>query len=447
MLFVWIALWTTAIVLIAVDPHRLSARWAGATAFAGGAGALAATIEEHLSTEVAWSDSVTVTLTISSLLCQLGLPYCYLLFALTSSTYTSTVVVKWATIAGLIPLLAQLYVSPIFPTYTYDFTFSLYWAGPYIAIGSFMLLYEYAKESDPVYKRAQLYSCIVAIIPVVGNFITSNVFRSIGNEEIWQYNVYLIAAQIVLILVFGYKVGVLGIKLRVERARLDSAIRTLSNTTSILNHSLKNELLKLHILFDRLKVIAAPELQRNEQASLRMKQVEQAVSHMQQMVDKIRAQSQQIEIHRRNIPVHSIVNQAIASVEPFADASKVQIKVLSIDESLFVFADEIHLTEVIANVLLNAIEASEPEKLITVNAQARKKHTVLIIQDEGCGIASEHLSTVLDPFYSTKQGSTNFGLGLTYAFNVMSKHGGKLELSSELGVGTTVYLYVPTLKQ
>ena len=72
-----------------------------------------------------------------------------------------------------------------------------------------------------------------------------------------------------------------------------------------------------------------------------------------------------------------------------------------------------------------------------------KKHLVIAIEDTGTGISSKNLPHVLDPFFSTKKSSQNFGLGLPYCYNVMQKHQGMLEISSEPGKGTTVFLLFP----
>jgi signal transduction histidine kinase len=67
---------------------------------------------------------------------------------------------------------------------------------------------------------------------------------------------------------------------------------------------------------------------------------------------------------------------------------------------------------------------------------------ILEIKDTGAGIDKKNLRRVLDPFFTTKGSSGhNFGLGLAYSYNVMKRHGGSLQLSSELGKGTTIYLF------
>ena len=65
------------------------------------------------------------------------------------------------------------------------------------------------------------------------------------------------------------------------------------------------------------------------------------------------------------------------------------------------------------------------------------------IVDNGSGIPPEHLSSVLDPFFTTKKRGQGTGLGLTIAADIVRNHGGSLELDSTLGRGTCVRVELP----
>jgi signal transduction histidine kinase len=65
------------------------------------------------------------------------------------------------------------------------------------------------------------------------------------------------------------------------------------------------------------------------------------------------------------------------------------------------------------------------------------------IQDDGCGIAPEHLHQVFDPFFTTKKRGQGTGLGLTVVAQIVRNHGGRVEIDSEPGRGTCVTLRWP----
>jgi PAS domain S-box-containing protein len=111
------------------------------------------------------------------------------------------------------------------------------------------------------------------------------------------------------------------------------------------------------------------------------------------------------------------------------------------------------LSEVINNILINAQQAMPDGGIITImaeNSTVREQQALSLkagsyvkisIKDHGVGIPQEHLSKVFDPFFSTKQAGS--GLGLPVAYSIIKKHGGHIEISSTVGLGTTVEIYLP----
>jgi two-component system NtrC family sensor kinase len=65
----------------------------------------------------------------------------------------------------------------------------------------------------------------------------------------------------------------------------------------------------------------------------------------------------------------------------------------------------------------------------------------VVITDTGPGIAPEHLSKIFDPFFTTKERGT--GLGLSVVYGIVERHGGKIDLKSEVGKGTRIALRLP----
>jgi signal transduction histidine kinase len=101
-----------------------------------------------------------------------------------------------------------------------------------------------------------------------------------------------------------------------------------------------------------------------------------------------------------------------------------------------VSADESQLRQALLNLMRNAAEAMPSGGTLVVTAHALDPRTVeLTIGDSGEGIAAENLPKIFDPFFSTKEGGTGLGLALTQ--QIIVEHGGRIEVSSEPGHGTT----------
>ena len=116
-----------------------------------------------------------------------------------------------------------------------------------------------------------------------------------------------------------------------------------------------------------------------------------------------------------------------------------------------IFADEMHITNVIFNLMDNAIKYKrddEPLRL-TIHTWNENGKCCLSIQDNGIGIKKENLKRVFDRFYRVHTGNRHdvkgFGLGLAYVKKVIQDHNGSIRAESELGVGTKFIIVLPLL--
>ncbi|MFC1933694.1 PAS domain S-box protein, partial [Chloroflexota bacterium] len=136
--------------------------------------------------------------------------------------------------------------------------------------------------------------------------------------------------------------------------------------------------------------------------------------------------------------------------------SKVRPEFSLPDDLWTVEADEGQINQVISNIVINANQAMLQGGVINIEAKnlvikIRKalplpigKYVEIAIKDQGGGISEKDLARIFDPFFSTKQKGS--GLGLATAYSIINNHGGYITLESKLGVGTTLYVYLPASK-
>ncbi len=103
------------------------------------------------------------------------------------------------------------------------------------------------------------------------------------------------------------------------------------------------------------------------------------------------------------------------------------------------------LDQVILNLLMNAVQSMETQGVITVRTGANEKEAWVEVQDTGSGIEPENLNRLFDPFFTTKPVGQGTGLGLSVSYSIMKKHGGRIEVRSELGKGTIMRLVLPLI--
>ena len=157
------------------------------------------------------------------------------------------------------------------------------------------------------------------------------------------------------------------------------------------------------------------------------------------------------------VDLHEIVRDVSALLARTLEERIDVVEVLEAPDAT-VLGDPSQLHQVLLNLAVNARDAmpdggrlrfaSERVEVDAVPVRAHPNlspvpHVLLSVADEGLGIAPENLERVLEPFFTTKHPGEGSGMGLSSAYGIVQSHGGALELSSRLGAGTTVRVWLP----
>ena len=154
---------------------------------------------------------------------------------------------------------------------------------------------------------------------------------------------------------------------------------------------------------------------------------------------------------RAPVEVNALCEQAIAFTTPRwkakARASGATIEVLkNFSEVPQVLACAPELRESLTNLIFNAVDAMPQGGSITVATRTDGPNVRIEVTDTGTGMSDEAAARCLEPFFSTK-GDQGTGLGLAMVYGIMQRHGGTIEIKSELGKGTTFALVLPATDQ
>ena len=143
-----------------------------------------------------------------------------------------------------------------------------------------------------------------------------------------------------------------------------------------------------------------------------------------------------------------MVQTALRALRYQLKLQKFSLRVRFTRKDRVIRADADAVVDALINILSNAMKYSVERKHIVVSTYRRNNYVAVSVQDRGVGISQKDLSHIFDPYFRSRdemtKGIGGVGLGLSVVQHVMNAHGGKVEVSSSLGKGTTFTLLFPT---
>ncbi|SDY85090.1 PAS domain-containing sensor histidine kinase [Bacillus sp. 166amftsu] len=137
-----------------------------------------------------------------------------------------------------------------------------------------------------------------------------------------------------------------------------------------------------------------------------------------------------------------ILKNVVSLINTKAIMTNIQINLHIESKELIIDCCENQLKQVFINILQNSIEAMPDGGEISIYVKKSEREDVIInIVDEGLGIPEERIKRLGEPFYSTKEKGT--GIGLMLSYKIIESHQGRISIMSEVGVGTSVTIYLP----
>lgn len=115
----------------------------------------------------------------------------------------------------------------------------------------------------------------------------------------------------------------------------------------------------------------------------------------------------------------------------------------NLENDLIMDGDAGMLQQVLVNVLLNAVQASSANAVITINAKKLNDNLLVEIIDQGTGIKPTNFSKIFDPFFTTKSEGEGTGLGLSVSYGIIKHHGGKISIENVENSGVKVNIILP----
>lgn len=297
------------------------------------------------------------------------------------------------------------------------------------------------KEADVEY-REQMAASVhkVSINTLSLNLFFPNKGRYLLHNLLGQF---ALTGLMLAIIAWGFFTAVIG---AARNKRIDRIRRDLMNN---LTHELKTPISTIGLASEALK---DPDMQKdadgfNYYIGLINEENKRLGMLVENVLQASLAESGKMQLFKQTLNVHDLIREVVKNVaiQVRKHGGKVELE-LEAEEPL-VHADRVHLSNVVFNLVDNAIKYADGDLVLSISSAQTTDGVELRFKDNGIGIAKEHLGKVFDRLYRVPTGNVHdvkgFGLGLSYVKTVIDRHQGSIRVESETGKGSTFIMVLP----
>lgn len=193
-----------------------------------------------------------------------------------------------------------------------------------------------------------------------------------------------------------------------------------------------------------LTALTLEDMQEDDPGRENLEEVIRQTQRCRDIVSGLLDFARQSSVNREPLDLNRVLEETLSLLTKQALFFNIRV-VKNLDPQLpTVMADRAHLQQVFMNILLNAAQAMKEKGIVTVITRPGAGGTVeVLISDTGCGIPSDKLGRIFDPFYTTKSDEQGAGLGLSIAYGIVTSHRGSISVDSQVGKGSTFKVMLP----
>jgi two-component system phosphate regulon sensor histidine kinase PhoR len=171
---------------------------------------------------------------------------------------------------------------------------------------------------------------------------------------------------------------------------------------------------------------------------------------VERVLQTAQMEKEEISLKWKKVDIGALIQQVAEINGPLAESVNGSIKLQLTNLPSTMEMDEVHISNVLNNLIDNAVKYSPANPRVEIIANAQEQGISIQVKDQGLGMPKEALHSIFDAFYRVPTGNVHnvkgFGLGLSYVKKIVEAHGGKVHVKSKLGEGSTFEIYLPYVK-
>jgi len=227
---------------------------------------------------------------------------------------------------------------------------------------------------------------------------------------------------------------------KLERQLLQSEkLATIGELAAGIAHEINNPLWNIMLYAKLLKKGMVKKQPNVEDVEVIIDQVGMASKIVKDLLEFAREYEPSISV----VDINETLNKAISPIEMQLVNEGIEIERKMAPENPKINADRSRLQQVFLNIITNAYHAMPGGGKLCLSTALKDGKVEVCISDTGHGIAKEHMDKLFDPFFTTKEVGEGTGLGLSVSYGIVRAHGGKIEVKSEVGIGSEFKIILP----
>lgn len=263
------------------------------------------------------------------------------------------------------------------------------------------------------------------------------------NRKMWTSSLPVIIHSVVFILFIAITFLVI-IRTLLKQKKISIIKNDFINN---MTHEFKTPIATISLAADALKSENPTPEQNTHFANI----IKQESRNMNQKVETILqmalVEQQQVQLHKETIGANALVQKVLQHFQLRFENSGATIATQYLDNDAYLYVDAHHMSNVLGNIVDNALKYAQNEPQIKITLSATQNALHISIADRGVGMGKDEQKHAFDKFYRAQSGNIHntkgFGLGLSYAREIVLLHKGQIAIESEKGQGTTVTIILP----
>jgi signal transduction histidine kinase len=229
-----------------------------------------------------------------------------------------------------------------------------------------------------------------------------------------------------------------------KRRHAELVAQARADVLGVVAHDLRNPLSLIVTTTELLQEEDLAEAQRRQVLDIARRAGKQMNRLIEDLLDTVQLESGKLSLVLEDVPVVSIFRQADETFRPMAEKRRLKLTAIPCEEGLCVRADSLRVSQVLGNLLGNALKFTPEGGEVTFGAVRGEREVVFDVSDTGPGIPPEQVEHLFDQFWQArKNDKRGVGLGLTIAKGIVEAHGGRIWCHSVLGAGSTFSFMLP----